>query len=167
MSNAVHAGDLATFSRLLAEHPEQERDDDGHCGWLDSAAYAGHLPIVEFLVARGVDVNERRSIYSVPSPEGVIVSAAQEGHIEVVRWLLDHGAQMNFDISGHIRCSALSRAAMDGHLEVVRLLIERGAVINACWAMHTPLDFAIGYNKNDVADYLRSVGAKTAMELQG
>ena len=56
---------------------------------------------------------------------------------------------------------------MQGYFDIVKLLVERGAAVNACWALHTPLDFAIGYNKNNVADYLRSVGAKTAMELQG
>jgi hypothetical protein len=50
-------------------------------------------------------------------------------------------------------------------LEVVKLLVERGAAVNACWANMTALDHALAYGKNDVADYLRSVGGERAAEL--
>ncbi len=72
---------------------------------------------------------------------------------------------MNFDVDGQTRCYALTGAARNGHLDVVRLLIERGAAVNACWAEMTPLDYALMYGRNDMADYLRSVGGKRAAEL--
>jgi ankyrin repeat protein len=165
MYNAIQAGDLATFQRLFEEHPEERFYDDGRSKWFSDAASAGQLEIVQYLVATGVDVNEPANNDSVASPEGVVYRAAGEGHLDVVKWMLDHGAKLNFEVRGQTRCCALLQAARDGHLDVVKLLVERGAAVNSCWAEMTPLDHAHDSGQEEVAQYLKSVGAKTAGEL--
>ncbi len=97
----------------------------------------------------------------------MIDTAASEGHLEVVRWLLDNGATVNHVVNGQTRCFALTGAAFRGRLDVVKLLVERGAMLNAVWAGMTPLDHALAYDKKEVGSYLRSVGGKTAKELEG
>ncbi|OAI41076.1 hypothetical protein AYO40_03865 [Planctomycetaceae bacterium SCGC AG-212-D15] len=72
---------------------------------------------------------------------------------------------VNHTKDGTTWCSALVGAAFGGHLDVVKLLVERGADVNAFGPGLTPLSYALMYNKKDVADYLRSVGAKEPREL--
>lgn len=165
MYNAIQAGDLATFQQLFEQHPEHRFYGDGRSMWFSDAASAGQLEILQFLVSTGVDINEPANNDSVASPEGVVYRAASEGHLELVKWMLDRGAKLNFEVRGHTRCYALLHAAREGNLEMVRLLVERGAAVNSCWAEMTPLDHAIDYGQDEVAAYLRTLGAKTAAEL--
>jgi ankyrin repeat protein len=166
LSDALEAGDTETFARLMRDHPEHvwDRRQPGKTYWLFSAADAGQLPILELLVAAGADINAPKASSST-APEGVVDTAAGEGHLEVVRWLLDRGAVINHVVGGAPRCFALTAAAFRGRLDVVKLLVERGAWINCVWAGSTPLSHAIGYGEEEVAAYLRSVGAKLPDEL--
>jgi hypothetical protein len=165
LSAAVQAGDAEAFARLMRDYPEHvwDRRQPHYTRWLFAAADAGQLPIIELLVDAGADVNSPKADNG--SPEGVIDTAASQGHLEVVCWLLDRGAVVNHVVSGERRCFALTGAASSGHLEVVKLLVERGAWFNCAWADCTPLAHAIGYGETEVANYLRSVGAKLPDEL--
>lgn len=164
---ALRADDAAGFARLLDRYPAARYDGAGDDWWMSSAASDGRLWAVELLVARGADVNKpSNSTDSVPSPEGPIVQAAGSGNVDLVRFLLDRGAVVNHVIGGRARCFALTQAAWGGHLEVVRLLVERGAAVNAVWGEKTAVDFA-EWGQDEVHDYLRSVGGKTAVELGG
>ncbi len=162
--DAIYQGDLEYVARALRDHREVFQWE-GWTTWMSSAASTGQLSLLELLVAAGADVNAPESVGVASSPEGVIHTAAAEGHFEVVRWLLDHGAAINHTVGGRVRCFAMGSAVGSGHLEVVKLLVERGAAVNACWAGMTPLNHALLYGQAEVADYLRSVGAKTADEL--
>jgi ankyrin repeat protein len=166
ISDAVRTGNVAAFKVFLKEHPRNiwEDDERPHWSyWLNAAADSGQLLILKALIEAGADINVPASANG--SPEGIIGIAAAEGHLDIVQWLLDQGATVNHVVDGKPRCFALTGAAFSGHLEVVRLLVERGAWINCNWANMTPLDHAIMYGQQEVADYLRSVGGKTAKEL--
>lgn len=165
LSDAVEAGDTEAFARLMRECPQHvwDRRRPGHTRWLMAAAGAGQLPIIDLLVEAGADFNAPKA--SNGAPEGVIDTAAGEGHLDVVRWLLDRGAVVNHVVGGERRCFAMTNAASGGRLEVVRLLVERGAWINCARAGSTPLAHAVGYGETEVADWLRSVGAKLPDEL--
>ena len=155
--------DLDGFKRLINKHPECLYNEEGWEFWLADTARAGQLPFVKYLINAGVGVNAPSG--SAPD-DTALDAAANEGQIDVVRWLLDHGATINFKIDGKIRCSALTGAVVDGHLEMVKLLVERGADVNATGGHTTPLGYAIGFSKPEIADYLRSVGAKLPSELK-
>ena len=86
--------------------------------------------------------------------------AASEGHIEIVRWLLQQGEKINFEVDGKPRCMSLSFAATNGHLDVVKLLVQHGASLTTAFQGNTPLSQAEAYGHSEVAEYLRSVGAK-------
>jgi ankyrin repeat protein len=167
LSESIESGDTGRFRELMIAHPEHvwDRRRPGKTRWLMSAVSSGQLPIVELLASAGADINAPKAVVSAGAPEGVIDTAATEGRLEIACWLLDRGAVINHVVLGTPRCFALSGAAAGGHFEVVKLLVERGAWINSAWAGMTPLSHALTYGNTEVADYLRSVGAKLPEEL--
>jgi ankyrin repeat protein len=161
LGQAIVDNDFATFKRLLSEHPEG-RLYDGKDACLPSACNFGRLEFVQYLIGLGTDVNERL----VDGGEPAIFGAVCDGHIEVVRWLLEHGAEINeIEPNGHKRSICLSTAARKGYLDIVKLLVDRGANVNSFGAGATPLSHAMAYGHTEVANYLRSVGAKMPEEL--
>jgi uncharacterized protein len=158
---AIERNDLEEFQRLLESYPDNIRYKDGTNVWLGFAARDGQLPFVKLLVELGVDLNEPTNL---DMPEGAIDSAAMSGHTDTVLWLLEHGAKVNYEVEGQMRCLPLSGAAMEGHLEIVKLLVEHGADVNASWAGMNALMQAEMWGHDEVAEYLRSVGAKDVRE---
>lgn len=166
LDEALRADDRDEFAQLLDLYPDARYDGAGDDWWMSSAAMDGRLWAVELLVARGADVNRpSNTTDSVPSPEGPIVEAARSGSVELVRFFLDRGAVVNHLVDGQTRCFALTGAARRGHLNVVKLLIEREAAVNAVWAGKTALDHAVEWGQDEAADYLRSVGGRSAADL--
>jgi hypothetical protein len=89
-----------------------------------------------------------------------MTNAARSGCPNVAKWLLDHGADL--DPGAGVRTTPLMSAAMSGKLEMVKFLVEQGANVNASWGKEYPrsaLSFALDYGRQEVADYLRSLGA--------
>ncbi len=168
ISSAYESDNIVDFAQLLTDYPECRTYSDGSSGnrWLSDAALDGKLEILKVLISSGADVNEPSNPGdSVPAPEGAIVYACDGGHLEVVRYLLDRGAKINHVVNGRVRCQALVGAVIEGHVDVAKLLVDRGAEVNAIWGQMTPLDRAVMHRQTAAADYLRSVGGKTAMEV--
>ncbi|CAL1299956.1 unnamed protein product [Larinioides sclopetarius] len=87
---------------------------------MQSAAFSGHLAVVELLFESGVDI---KSLLDTTA----LHFAAEEGHADVVEFLLDKGADINAqDENGD---TALHLSSSKVHKEVVELLIERKADI--------------------------------------
>ena len=163
MNECRTKNDLDGFENLAQTNIECLYNEDGWEYWLARCARDGQLPFVKSLVNMGVGVNAP----SGDAPDDTALeAAANEGRMEVACWLLDHGATINFQMGKTIRCSALTGAVVSGHLEMVKLLVERGADVNATGGKTTPLGYAVGFSKNEIADYLRTVGAKMPDELK-
>jgi len=160
--DALVRDDVVAFEKLLDQQPQLQTHDRG-VFYLVHACNRGRFGIVQALVRRGVDVNAVRD--NENDPEGAVVSAADSGHLEVTRWMLDQGALVNYVVGGKTRCFALTGAVVGGYINVVKLLVERGADVNATGGRTTPLGYAVGFNQPEIADYLRSVGAKLPDEL--
>ncbi len=95
----------------------------------------------------------------------VAVAAAGRGDIEAVDWILERKPEWLTRIGSHGR-TMLREAAYRGRLRVVAHLADLGADIDACGCHYTPMRIEISpycaallKGRNDVADYLRSVGA--------
>jgi ankyrin repeat protein len=87
---------------------------------LVQAAWGGSREAVEFLLARGADVNEAGNFDHTP-----LMMASWSGNTEIVRLLLERGADVNFrDTAGD---TALSFAKQRRHAAVIRLLRQAGA----------------------------------------
>jgi len=127
---AARKGDLTALTALLAAHPDklQSRNQPYEHTLLHVAAFEGHLPLVNLLLERGLDVNAREKGDNTYPMHW----AAAAGHLEVVRRLADAGG----DVVGHGDDHALEvigwASCWDGcddaaHRAIVDLLVSRGA----------------------------------------
>lgn len=158
ISDAMFSGNVAEMRRLLVENPEFLRFADGSDPWLRGAAQIGALPIVKMLIELGIDLNDETS-GGTP-----LWTACAFGQIDVARWLLDHGARVNQVRQGQVTCDALKSAASNGHFDIVKLLVERGADIHASLhGINALMDAEFG-GHTEIANYLRSLGAKDVRE---
>jgi len=128
--DAARNGDIVTLVALLGKHPEKlhVRTTPHGQSLLHLAALAGHLAVVDLLLARGLDVNLR----DVGDNSYAMHWAAGAGYLEVVRRLADaggdvvgHGDDHSLEVIGWATC--WDGADDDVHRAVVEFLISRGA----------------------------------------
>ena len=94
--------------------------------WLSTlhiACFRGHSKIVEILLERDVDIDERDG-----SGRTAIQLATMNGHESVVRLLLSHGAKINTRDS--LGCTPIHWAALQKHEGILRLFLDAGADVD-------------------------------------
>jgi hypothetical protein len=118
-------------------------------------------PIVRALLDRGYDPN------LVHGKTSLLGAAIYEDNCEIAELLLQYGANPN---QQREIISALNRNDISIRKRLVRLLVEHGCDVNQVYDMFgepnnlfTALDWA--QDMQEVSEYLRSKGAKTAAEL--
>lgn len=133
---AIHSGDVAALTRLLAEHPWLSRarlGDDDPCGMSRTLLHVatdwpGHFPngpqIVEALVELGADVNGR---FRGPHEETPLHWAASSDDVEVLDALLDAGADIDAPGAVIAGGTPLADARAFGQWKAAHRLVERGA----------------------------------------
>jgi ankyrin repeat protein len=89
---AAKKGDVDVLTSLLDTHPKKlyVRDQPYEHTLLHVAAFAGHLPAVDLLLARGLDANTREKGDNTYAMHW----AAAAGHLDVVRRLADAGGDV-------------------------------------------------------------------------
>jgi ankyrin repeat protein len=128
--DAAQNGDIVALTALLDAHPDrlQARNEPYEHTLLHVAALAGHLGIVDLLLARGLDVNAREKGDNTYAMHW----AAAAGHLDVVRRLADAGG----DVVGHgddheLEVIGWATGWDDGddgtHRTVADFLVNRGA----------------------------------------
>ncbi len=163
ISNALSNRDLAEVRRLLTKHPEYLRLADGSDFWLRNTVVDGDLEMIKLFVELGLDVDES-STTDPNCPRTALMTAVAEGHFEIVRWLVERGATINHYSNGHADGIVFRGAVIGGHLEIVKYLVEHGADIHGHWHGVNALMDAEFYGHPEIADYLRSLGAKDLRE---
>lgn len=88
---------------------------------LNLAVRGGHLPLIEILLAKDVNVNA----VSADRGNTALVEAASRGMTSLVRLLLESGAEP--DIQTRSGQTALMLAVAEGHLADAEVLLEAGA----------------------------------------
>lgn len=162
VNNAFDTSDFNAYGKLLMENPSLYGDHRKSV--IDNKIkYAVDLnspDMLDVLVALGGDVNAEE-------PDSAIVYTCLGGSckVESARRLLELGAKINHEVDGEIRCQTLDLAISKGNMEMVQLLIQYGAAYNAISLGMTALDHALSREQKEIADYLRSIGGKTAIEL--
>ena len=123
--DAVLNGNLDNVMRALELHridPNSLQADDFNS--LFAASGEGHLPVVNYLLSKGSNVN----FVAPVSQYSPLHAAAADGHVEVLEALLDAGAYINsVNINGW---TPLWKATRSGQVEAVKLLVHRGADID-------------------------------------
>lgn len=121
-------------------------------GPLHDAARKGDIEVVQRLIIRGADVDEKDEKGGTPLHE-----AAKEGHRDVVRLLIAESA--NIDARGPLGLSPLHIAAAKGYTDVAELLIINGAFINKKDAKgFTPMMLALLTGHKETAALLEKHG---------
>lgn len=143
-AKAIRGGQLGVLRRFL------QKDED--CASLlpsDAVAIAalyGHDDVMEFLIAKGMSVEE----------EGIVGSplrtASLMNHERCSRLLLDHGVKV--DTTGSFG-SALQAASSKGHARITNLLLQHGADVNYQSGLYgTALQAAAYYGHMEVVGLL-------------
>ncbi|MBS3762195.1 MAG: ankyrin repeat domain-containing protein [Planctomycetes bacterium] len=123
--------------RLAADPSLIKGVGDKECTPLHSAAGAGWLETVKFLLAAGAEAGGANDRGVTPLHE-----AASGGHVKVVRTLIDAGAHVEPEADKYP--TPLWWSITQGHPRVALLLLKEGADATArTRAGHTPLHLAI------------------------
>jgi len=180
-NQVLESGDLVAIEQYFSTHEHYLRKrvtDLSLSTSLDkgmfTAAYNNDLKALELLARLGANMHVygrvwmQRGYYC--NPEGLIEVMFLDGDdkLPAAKWLLAHGAVINHEKNGQLVSNTLFSAAMSGALEGVKLLLEHGAAIDglASNGMST-LDLALMERRTEVADYLRSKGARHGWQVRG
>lgn len=121
---AAEKGNVGLVVALLNKFGADKNFNDTRGTPLILAAFEGHLPVVEVLLAAGADID----ITAADDGNTAIYEAAYEGNDEVVKALLDAGAKQNAnETDGDTPLIAASRT---GRLSIVNTLMAYGADVN-------------------------------------
>jgi ankyrin repeat protein len=176
MCNAAECGDLYEVKRIFdilrESHGVKDADlkDVMYITPLALASKYGILPVCEFLVEEGADVNHYVNdtmfgdgVFTGSDPYDTertpLTYAAEYGHLPVCEFLVKAGADVE-DISSNDGFTPLALASRAGHLEVCEFLIKAGAGVNNAeeWSA-TPLALASYGNHLSICKLLVNSGA--------
>ncbi|ELK30916.1 Ankyrin repeat domain-containing protein 50 [Myotis davidii] len=111
---------------LITYHADINAADNEKRSALQSAAWQGHVKVVQLLIEHGAVVD-----HTCNQGATALCIAAQEGHIDVVQVLLEHGADPNH--ADQFGRTAMRVAAKNGHSQIIKLLEKYGASsLNGC-----------------------------------
>jgi ankyrin repeat protein len=115
---------------------------------LLDAAENGPPALVEFLISKGANVNEKDNVGQTP-----LYCAAKAGRKEIVEILIKNGADVN--IQAESSRPVLFWPICNGHKEIVELLMTNGAEINVTDDNgRTPVHWANTYNQQTILQLL-------------
>ena len=120
--------------RLLLDHDTNvdPRSPSGNLAWY-AAACNGHVPMLERLLAKGVDVDQRPDFLVSGNPtDTALMAAARRGRKAAVDFLIAHGANVNATSIGPNGATPLTRAsgAPGDRADIVAVLLSHGARVN-------------------------------------
>ena len=118
---AAKEGNLETCRKALEWGADIDGSTSGF-GALHIAAYEGHVPMVNFLLEHGADMDQADSDNNNLSP---LHMAAHKGHLRVIQCLVEHGADKDKAMKNGN--TPVFIAAYDGYLPIVQYLVEQGA----------------------------------------
>lgn len=149
---------IPEFWQLIKDQSPKDLDDFGA---VCLAASSENLPLVQLLMDHGCDVDARTS-----AKRTALDSAIDYGNVELVELLLNLGADATLPDQRLLFNSA--RNIKGNGLAITKLLVAHGVDVNETFetwggVLKSPLDWASG--TPSIAEYLRSVGARTAEEL--
>jgi ankyrin repeat protein len=154
---AATTGDLPRVRQLVEQDPTSvaSYSPDGFPP-LGLAAYMGHDGVVEYLLAKGADVNQigkNRGRFTA------LTGAVSSGHREVVERLLEAGADPNYWYQGGL--TPVLEAAAGGNLSILEMLVAHGGDVTAETEQgKTAVGLALEHNHPETAEWLRAHGAR-------
>ena len=164
LCEAVESGNVELIEAIAKRDP----------WFLCRASERGFSPVVEALLACGVDIGTRSAF-----GESALHAAANEGHSNIVELLLNRGADVNATTDdGRTALHETLTGQIKENLQVnlpdtretyaiIRMLIRGGATVNAKDKDgNTPLDLEIQNGRPEVVSLLRRHSAKLGSEIR-
>lgn len=154
---AATVGDLPRVKRLVEADPASlaSYSPDGFPP-LALAAYMGHLPLVDYLLSQGAEVNQvgkNRGRFTA------LTGAVSSGHREVIERLLEAGADPNYWYQGGL--TPVLEAAASGNIPILEVLVAHGGDLTSQTEQgKTALSLAEEYKHPEAVEWLRKHGAK-------
>lgn len=156
----IESKDIAKARSLLKKHPEQIPLDYGLGTWVHMAAPGSSAAMVKMLLELGIPVDAE--LQDVPHQTALELVISKEDCLETVKVLLENGADPNH---GRTILGAIA-GNRKGSLEKVKLLESYGVDLHQVFVNHqtknkdpmNALSTAVLWEKEDVAEYLRSRG---------
>lgn len=154
---AIENGDLDAVKALIEEEgakvdtPIEYRESS--ITPLQKASWDGDLPIVEYLLSKGANVNAR----DTQSKETALSNAVKRGHVDIVKALL--AAKADVSLRDIFDFNVFTTAVAAGHQEVAGLLLDAGAKINDGMSGLSPLAFAASSGNTEMIRFLAERGA--------
>ena len=154
---AIEDGDLDAVTTLIEEDGaavDTPIDYGEHSITpLLKASWDGDLPIVQYLLGKGANINAR----ATDTKETALINAVTRGHVDVVKALLD--AKADVALRNKFDFNAFTTAVAAGNQEVAGMLLDAGAKIGDGASGLTPLAFAVSSGNVDMIRFLASRGA--------
>jgi uncharacterized protein len=148
----------------------QATNDEGQTAFMKAVRLdhrispAQRLPIIELLLSKGSDINQKDKQGKTPLllsvDQYMNESGGYKSHPEVVKYLLDHGANVQSANERGDTALMITVDAWQPPIEIPRLLIDRGINLNAQNKQGTTaLMIAIGDGKLDLVNLILNKGA--------
>ena len=156
MSLAHQRGDLNAIRELLNRVPALERREPSGGTWLHRSAELGIIPVIEFWLERGCDVNCNVPKYS--KADGLATPLHEARNAKTTRYLISRGATVN--TWTRYGGTPLHNAVVRNDPEQVRELLAAGARSSICDRDgHTPLALAMKLKRPEATKVLRDADA--------
>ena len=127
---AASGGHALVIETLLDQDPDllnaKTGDDDFHSTPLMEAARNGHFEVVNMLIEKGADKNEKNS-----KSNNILHLASVNDHVAVVEFLVNE-CGLNIEERGQFGRTPLLSACAHGSGRVTKFLLEKGADLFAC-----------------------------------
>lgn len=154
---AALAGDLAKVKEFL-ENGADVSKKVGNTSVLHAASAGGNRQIVEIILSKGVDINER-----IRGGQTALHWAARSGSTEVTEFLIDKGLDIN--AKDFWKWTPLHYACSKNRADTVTALLARGADLTAREELDmTPLEVAEKEGHTEIVELLKKHGAKESDE---
>ncbi|MDF3047035.1 MAG: uncharacterized protein K0R73_153 [Candidatus Midichloriaceae bacterium] len=150
MHTAIYNNDLEEVKKLLGEGVDiNDQNDMAIC----HAAFWGRLPIIEFLIANGANVNDKNINGNTP-----LHAAAFMKHLDIVNLLIEKS--VNISAKNNMGITSLSFAAQAGDIDIIKVLLKNDADVNTQDNLgNAPLHISVFMGHKDVVEFLLEHGA--------